>query len=312
VPRRLLNGPGLALVPTFVAVMLAGTACAKANPPAASPSPSGPPLALPALKLAVLDAVGGHLSYCDPDLYPIARGTALDNAKARLPAIRADREAFEAILAHEGISAQQQFGPDQLIAINDDYKQMQAMQLEPAGNDGYTFSLLVLQAGSATGTLRLTGTVTRSGAVTIGRREAAERPNCPICLAAGVRIATPNGEIPVQELRDGMAVWTTDLGGHRIPGVVVETGHAEAPLGHEVVRLTLADGRTLVASPGHPTADHRLIGELRTGDRYDGSTVTATTLVPYSGSTWDLLPSGPTGTYFANDVLVASTLSRSP
>jgi len=104
-------------------------------------------------------------------------------------------------------------------------------------------------------------------------------------------------------------VWTTDLGGRRIMGVVLATGHMMAPIGHEVVRLTLADGRTVLASPAHPTADGRLVGGLRPGDRLDGSVVVGAALVPYADvATYDLLPSGPTGTYFANGVLLGSTL----
>jgi hypothetical protein len=159
--------------------------------------------------------------------------------------------------------------------------------------------------------LRLSGTVSLSGSVSIERSEAEIPPYCPICLAAGVSIATPNGEILVEDLRVGMRVWTTDLRGRPIAGVVLETGHMEAPLGHEVVHLSLADGRTVVASPGHPTADGRTVGDLQPGDRYDGSVVATATLVPYVGATWDLLPSGP-GTYFANGVLLGSTLSLLP
>lgn len=85
----------------------------------------------------------------------------------------------------------------------------------------------------------------------------------------------------------------------------------EAPLGHEVVRLSLADGRTFVASPGHPTADGRTVGELRAGDVLDGSLVVSVQLVGYVGATYDLLPSGPTGTYFVNGVLLGSTMTRS-
>jgi hypothetical protein len=82
-----------------------------------------------------------------------------------------------------------------------------------------------------------------------------------------------------------------------------------APAGHEVVRLALADGRVVVVSPGHPTADGRTVGRLRTGDRYDGSVVASATLLPYAGArTYDLLPSGPTGTYFADGILLGSTL----
>ena len=120
------------------------------------------------------------------------------------------------------------------------------------------------------------------------------------------------GEVPVQDLRAGMRVWTTDARGHRIIGMVLETGHMQAPLGHEVVRLALADGRSVLVSPRHPTGDGRSVGELEPGTPYDGSTVTSTALVAYGGQTWDLLPSGPTGTYFANGVLLGSTLERHP
>ena len=58
-----------------------------------------------ALELDVLAAVGGQLSYCDPDVYPVAHGDPVSNARDRLPAIRADRAAYEAILDHEGIAS---------------------------------------------------------------------------------------------------------------------------------------------------------------------------------------------------------------
>jgi hypothetical protein len=306
------TGRAVGLCGALLAFVVIGLACAKANAPAGSPTSSGSPLSIPALKLAVLDAVGGHLAYCDPDLYPVARGTAVDNARARLPTIQSDRGAYEAILAHERLSAGQQFTSDELIAINDDYKQMQAIELKTAGDEGYSFTVLVAHTGSDASTAQVSGTVTRSGRVSIGHREIGQRPRCPICLAAGVRIATPSGEIPVQELRVGMAVWTTDPLGRRIAGVVLNTGHMEAPLGHEVTRLTLADGRMVVASPGHPTADDRMVGDLRVGDGFNGSTVTTTALAPYRGTTWDLLPSGPTGSYFANGMLLGSTLSPIP
>jgi hypothetical protein len=37
-----------------------------------------------------------------------------------------------------------------------------------------------------------------------------------------------------------------------------------------------------------------------------------TALVPYTSATYDLLPSGPTGTYFADGVLLGSTLAVNP
>ena len=70
------------------------------------------------------------------------------------------------------------------------------------------------------------------------------------------------------------------------------------PVGHLMVRLVLADGRELLASPGHRAADGRQLGSLASGDALDGSTVTRWELVPYSGDrTYDLLPAGGTGRY---------------
>lgn len=146
--------------------------------------------------------------------------------------------------------------------------------------------------------------------VTIERRQPGEPLNCPICLAAGVRIATPTGDVPVEDIMVGMPIWTTDLRGRRILGVVMETGRSPVPATHRVVRLTLADGRSVLASPGHPTVDGGTIGELEAGDRLDGSVVVDATLVPYfGGATHDILPSGPTGAYFADGVLLGSTLA---
>jgi hypothetical protein len=43
----------------------------------------------------------------------------------------------------------------------------------------------------------------------------------------------------------------------------------------------------------------------------DGSKVTLWELVPYQGSrTYDLLPAGATGQYWANGILLSSTLSH--
>jgi hypothetical protein len=292
-------------------LLLVASACAGSGGPGSpgpSPTPTGPPRSLPALQLAVLVAVGGHLDYCDPDLYPVGHGTPLENARARFPTIEADQAAFQAILGHEHLSAGQQFTPDQLIAINEDYKQMQAIRLEPTEN-AYRFSVLVPKAGSAPPNETVSGTVTVVGKVTISDRGPGRAVSCPICLGAGVLIATPTGQVPVQDVTVGMVVWTSDEHGRRIPGLVQRVGSSAAPIGHEVVRLRLADGRTVVASPGHPTADGRTVGELKPGDVLDGTRVVAAALVPYwAPATYDLLPSGPTGTYVANGVLLGSTL----
>jgi hypothetical protein len=108
-----------------------------------------------------------------------------------------------------------------------------------------------------------------------------------------------------------MAVWTADLSGARTAAVVSLVGSMTAPADHTVVHLMLADGRELFASPGHPLADGRPLGSIMRGDLVDGAVVVGADRVPYgSGTTFDLLPSGPTGVYWAAGIPLASTLGR--
>lgn len=140
---------------------------------------------------------------------------------------------------------------------------------------------------------------------------------CPICLAKRTLIDTPQGAIPVEDLQKGMPVWTITVSGKRVVGVVVEKSKTPVPPGHKMVDLVLSDGRTLLVSPGHPTIDGRIVGNLVVGDVYDNARVVSANRVLYhDGFTYDILPAlslsngtaGETGFYFANGVLVGSTL----
>jgi hypothetical protein len=136
-------------------------------------------------------------------------------------------------------------------------------------------------------------------------------PPCPICLAADTLIATPNGDVRVTDIRPGMVVWTAGGDGSRIAAPVVEVGSIAVPAGHMMVHVRLADGRELLASPGHRTGDGRPLGSLAGSDMLDGSKITLWELLPYGGQrTYDLLPAGPTGTYWADGILLSSTLSH--
>lgn len=104
-------------------------------------------------------------------------------------------------------------------------------------------------------------------------------------------------------------IWTVDVNGKKVSGVVVLTGKTFAPIGHTVVHLRLSDKRELYLSPGHKIADGRKAGNLRAGDRIEGVVVISTNLIPYMEEyTYDILPSGNTGMYFANGILLQSTL----
>ena len=107
----------------------------------------------------------------------------------------------------------------------------------------------------------------------------------------------------------GMPVWTMGTHGNRVAVTIMRVGSTPVPATHQVVHLALDDGRTLRASPGHPLPDGRRLGDLRPGDRVDGAAVLRAELVAYEEPrTFDLLPSGTTGVYWANGILLGSTL----
>jgi hypothetical protein len=75
------------------------------------------------------------------------------------------------------------------------------------------------------------------------------------------------------------------------------------------VRVALSDGRVVLASPLHPLVSGAAIQTLRQGSAMDGAVVERVEIVRYAGDrTWDVLPSGPTGAYWADGVLLGSTL----
>jgi len=129
------------------------------------------------------------------------------------------------------------------------------------------------------------------------------------CLAAEDWIDTPQGRVPVTELRVGMLVWTLNGTRRKTAEPVLLVRHHVAPPGHYVLRIALDDGRAVLASLGHPTANGGHLGDLRVGDTLDGSRVDSIYEVPYVGDTWDLLPAGASGAYWADGVLLGSTLS---
>jgi len=134
---------------------------------------------------------------------------------------------------------------------------------------------------------------------------------CPRCLPGDARIATPTGERAVSSLRAGDALWTLDRAGARVAAHVVYAGATLVSASHELVRVTLADGRAVTASPGHPTAAGTALGELREGDPLSDSEVTRIEPTPMQGDrTFDVLPSGDTGAYWADGVLLRSTFAR--
>jgi len=161
-------------------------------------------------------------------------------------------------------------------------------------SNGCTVDLTLVKIGNSTATFLEKENLTRL---------------CPICLSENTTIDTPEGNLNVTELKTGMQVWTQDNLGHKQAGTILKVGRTLVLPTHEMVHLVLDDGRELFASPGHPTTDGRLLGDLKAGDILDGAKIKAVGLVPYNGNyTYDILPSGSTGFYFADGILLKSTL----
>ncbi len=285
-------------------MVLGAVACGSATPAPVV----GSPLSAPQLKFAVMDAVGKPV-YCDPDFYPIARvGGEQANAISMYPQIKADAESYAAIVAHEHLPPGD-LTDAQKLTVYRAWKLLRALTLVAQGNE-YSFQYRIQSSTGSAAYEMVAGTVRVDGVVSVTSRNATGAPNCPICLAASTMIATPSGPVRVTEVRVGMVVWTQAADGSRIAAPVVEVGSMEAPAGHMMVHLILADGREVLVSPGHKTADGRAAGTLLKGDHLDGSTITTWELVPYAGErTYDLLPAGATGRYWANGILLSSTLA---
>jgi len=269
----------------------------------------GSPLTVDQLKFKVMDSVGVPV-FCDPDFYPIARlGGEQASADTYYPQIRANTELYAAIVAHENLPSGD-LDEAQKLTVYRAFKRLRALVLTKSG-DTYTFEIRVQTKGSNNAVELVDGSVRIDGVVTITSRAPSGMPPCPICLAAATLIATPNGDVAVTNIRPGVLVWTADSDGRRVAARVVEVGSMEVPAGHMMVHLRLADGRELLASPGHRTADGRPLGSLAAGNEVDGSQITLWELVSYAGArTYDLLPAGPTGEYWADGILLSSTLSR--
>jgi hypothetical protein len=301
-------------------VLLAVAAC---TPAGGSPAPTPGPTVLPGptggaildpaeLRLLLIDRLGPRW-YCDPDVYPIEQGSEQQRAIERFPEMLAEHELFTAIAARLGLDPNGAFTDAQKLDVYRIWKVAVSIPLDVIGDGRYRFDYLAEPAAGAAEGTRTAGIITASGEITIEQQAPAGEPSCPICLAEGTRIDTPGGAVAVEALRLGDPIWTFDAAGRRVAGTVIALGSTPAPAEHRVIRLTLADGRTVTASPGHPLADGRRLGDVRIGDRVDGDRVADVASLPYrEDATWDVVASGLTGGYYAGGIPLGSTLVAGP
>jgi len=257
------------------------------------------------LKYKLLDAYPDYF-WCDPDLYPVARpGVEQQNAIEQFATIEADQEEFSAILNHLNLPIKADYPDEEKLQIYREFKKLNgAVQVMPAASR-YTFTIRTGQNEGKT----YQGTISTVGVIMV-TSETDSLNTCPICLAAGTLIDTPEGQIPVEELEKGMLIYTVDANGKKITGVISEMASVPASSGFKIIHIVLNDGRGVSASPGHPTPDGRAIGDLKDGDALDGAIVVSVSSLTYNDSTFDILPDGGTGLYWANNILLKSTLAK--
>jgi hypothetical protein len=247
-----------------------------------------------------------NFAYCDPDIYPVAREDQQPAADAWWASADHGSAEVQAIIAEHAF--REPLTSAQRLTAYGDHKKLTVISMTPVSG-GYEYELSTSASGgepnqTVVGVIGLDGSIHE-----ISRRT---RPGgCPICLEAGTRIATPGGDVLVALIRPGDLVWTTDATGQRVSAPVEQVASRPTPGPHLMLRLVLSDGRELVAAGAHPAADGTLLRQLHVADRYDGATVAAMQWVQsLAPTTFDLLPAGSTGTYWANGILVGSTLKH--
>lgn len=274
------------------------------KPPTSIPTLAGG-MSLTELKYRVLEEFPDFF-FCDPDFYPIAREDEMIPAQQAFPEIQANQEEFQAILTRLGLAEAATFTDEQKLQIYREHKKLNAILFQPTG-DKYQFHIQTGSEGQQGSVI--TGTVNGSGSIDVLQREQGF-PTCPICLAAGTLIDTPRGLVRVEGLEEGDPVWTVDDAGRRVPSTITQTGRMQVPADHHMIHVILSDGREIWASAGHPTSDGRRLGDLETGHVLDGARIIQLKREPYDDAyTFDILPAGATGFYWANGILIGSTLA---
>jgi hypothetical protein len=275
------------------------------SPPAPGTPPPTATYSLPELKYLVL-ASFDDVFWCDPDFYPVGRpGGEEQSAQEQFPDIKANEAEFSAILQHLGLPDKAEYTDEEKLLIYREHKRLTYQVEMTQGGDIYQFTLRV---GEGQGE-RIEGTVSPTGDIEVLSQEPSFN-TCPICLVKGTFIGTPGGPVPVEQLHQGMPVWTADIEGNKVAGVIVRSAVTPVPASFQAINITLSDGRTVAASPRHPTLEEKALGQYQVGDTLDGTIVTAVDYFYYEGYTYDLLPSGGTGIYWANGILLKSTLLR--
>jgi hypothetical protein len=253
-----------------------------------------------------------RIFFCDPDMYPVGHDEK-HWANLAFPEIMKDAPAFQVMAKRLGFEKTVNFSDDQKLSFYREYKELQfGVRLASEGEklkfslryreDPLNYKHLPNNGFSVSGFVDPHGEISVSESVLTTLQ-------CPVCLSAGTLIQTTNGEIAIEDLKPVMLAWTLDARGARVATPILNIISMPVPADHMMIQLRLSDGRELSVSPGHPTADTRFVDQLKSGASYSGALIRAATWQHYhSKFTYDLLVAGDTGFYWANGILLASSL----
>lgn len=129
------------------------------------------------------------------------------------------------------------------------------------------------------------------------------------CLSKNTLITTPSGFRKIQHIKVGDPVWTINKTGKKIISKIIRTIKVAVGSNYRILDIVLEDGRRLLVSPAHPNINGRALSESIKGSYLDRSRVVSVRSIHYkSMNTYDILPGGQTGGYWANGVLIGSTI----
>lgn len=131
------------------------------------------------------------------------------------------------------------------------------------------------------------------------------------CLSPSTKIDTPYGPKAISKLNTGDKVYTLNDQGDKVSARIIEKSKIHVSKLHQMIHLGMMDDRILIVSPDHPTNDSRTVRELFPKEKYNDSSINTVKLIAYDHSyTYDILPEGKTGYYWANGILIGSTLTK--
>lgn len=123
-------------------------------------------------------------------------------------------------------------------------------------------------------------------------------------LSNETRISTPDLDVLISEIMAGDLILTDDQ-----EAVLVKAVSKKELKDQKLWRVTFSDAIYLEGTANHLTADGKRFGNLMIGDYVDGRQVIEKNLVPYPYKyVYDILPDSKSASYYANGILVKSTL----